>query len=477
MALGAVALVCAVIPFVENGLMYALVLPLLLCAAIPTLLAWQRGRLDMFEPIHVLLWYYFVIFGLAAIWVVGDPENVAYDAYIVPYVPQAVIFCLFGFVAMIAGYYGPWLKRVTKPTHEYVPMGALFILIPGALGLAGYMASALRYRAHSIGFARPGLAATVSQLAPLYLFAWAMIWLVVLAGRATRDQRRAFYLFFLPSTALIASMSLNDKSLLVELIGVPLICVWYARGKLPWKSFATLLLVLVFVIMPFANTFRGLDVRIGSAQRMSMTSEIIGDWSADRYLDRSLGTFKARLAFINSVAVVIRDVPRWVPYAKGEGIFVPAVVFLVPRVLWKDKPVLESRAFAETFRVVHILDRHTRVGATLPGELYWNFGLLGIIVGLGLWGMTLRLLYRRYGDTPGLDPIRRAIHVLMVFQVIHYGAIAPGAVGMVRTLILLEAMLWIGLQSGLVQRSPVPTDPDGTEAAPAAPADVQAVAT
>jgi len=62
---------------------------------------WQQGKLDAFESVHVLGLVYFVYFGLGAIWLVQDPVRNAYDIYLVPYVPRAVVYCTLGFGALL----------------------------------------------------------------------------------------------------------------------------------------------------------------------------------------------------------------------------------------------------------------------------------------------------------------------------------------------------------------------------------------
>jgi hypothetical protein len=155
---------------------------------------------------------------------------------------------------------------------------------------------------------------------------------------------------------------------------------------------------------------------------------------------------------INSVGVVVRDVGRWTPYAKGRTIFMPIVVQFIPRVIWPDKPVGSmGRDFGRLFRVTNTFTRDTYIGVTTPGELYWNFGLPGVIAGMAMVGFALRWLYRRYGEGQ-VDPIRRAIHILLIIQIAHLGASMAGdLVVMVRTLIVLEGLRWLSRHFGWLE--------------------------
>jgi hypothetical protein len=284
-----------------------------------------------------------------------------------------------------------------------------------------------------------------------------LAWLVLLSGRASDSQRWVFRLVMVPSVVLVVLVSMTDKSLAMTLAGIPLIALWYAKRKVPWKTLLVLALVLVFAIFPLYNTFRLLDPRIAWSDRMSITFGVIRGWDLEEYEENSVLTVKRRLAMINSVAVVVRDVPRWVPYANGETLFLPAIAFFIPRVFWPDKPYFGmGRRFAETFRVVHILDQETRIAVTVPGELFWNFDLPGIIIGMLLWGVALRFLYRRYGEGTVMDPVKRAIHIVLLVQFVHFGGgLAGQLVTVVRSLVLIEAMCWLGRRAGFLALVPL----------------------
>lgn len=443
----------AFVPLIDNAFLYAIVAGLVACWLVPIFVQWHRGTLDWFEPVHAMGFAWVVYFGVGAVYTMNFPEKAAYDRYILPYLPLATLYCLLGYLMLLAGYFLPWRERVGVRRVEEFPRGALYIAIPTMLGFAGFMSQHLVYRASRLGTGVASLISSMGQLAPLYLFAWGLGWLMVFSGRAKRSVRLLVYFVMIPATGIIILNSMNNKSMIAALGGIPLMAWWYTRKKLPWGTLIILTLVVVFVIFPFNNTFRDLDERLSTGKRLELTSTMIRDWDTEHYLDRSVGTFLARNAQINSVAVVLRDVPRWVPYSMGETIFVQTAVFFVPRVLWPDKPTAAfGREFGQKFRVVHILDSETNVAVTVPGELYWNFSLPGILFGMAIWGILLRLYYRTYGESEALDPIRRAMHMLLLIQFLHFEAgVAQPTVMVIRTLLVLEAYRFAARRFGLIQ--------------------------
>jgi hypothetical protein len=84
--------------------------------------------------------------------------------------------------------------------------------------------------------------------------------------------------------------------------------------------------------------------------------------------------------------------------------------------------------------------------------LYWNFDLPGILIGMAVFGAVLRLFYRRYGEGKRLDPVRRATHIVLLIQFIHFGGgLAGHSVMVLRTLILIEAYRWFSRRVGLLR--------------------------
>lgn len=444
------------IPFVENTLLYTLVCLLATCVIVPAWFDWSRGRLDVFAPIHVVGLIYFIDFGLGSIWVVQDPRA-AYDLHIIPFLPRALTYCLLGYVALLAGYYMAGGGRPAARRTEEVPTSSILILLAGVIGLGGYLALAMWTRASWVGATLGNLVASLSQLAPLFLFAWTLAWLLYFAKRELPSLRVVLFGVFLPGVIVIAYLTVSMKSLVVVLAGAPVIARWYARRKLPWASLSVLLLLLVFVIFPFYNTFRWQDPKLDQAARLGATFDAVSRWDSEAYQLWSVTTVKRRMSMINSVALVVRDVGRWVPYAEGQTLFGPLLNSFIPRFLWPDKPFnTEGQDFGRKFRVTNYFTRNTFIGVTIPGELFWNFDVQGILLGMALIGAAMAWIYRRYGCGPGLDPVRRAMYVVMLVQFAAMeGGLASATVGTVRALLLLGAVCWLGRNARLLKTVPI----------------------
>ncbi|HKQ63015.1 MAG TPA: hypothetical protein VJS92_17115 [Candidatus Polarisedimenticolaceae bacterium] len=441
--------VCALAPFVEHAGLYLLASLQFLAFLVPLWLSWHRGEFDLLEPVHVLGLIFFVYLGLGAVWVVQNPEAVAYDRNIVPYIPQAALYGLLGYLALLGGYTMVG-RRAGKPRPGLVPRSQLFVAVPGLLGLAGSFLSALWEHAVQVDANLPTAIASIAQMGMFFMFAWALAWLLFFSGKATRATKWMLFGVLLPGSIVLAFRELNDKSLSINLILAPMLARAYCQRRIPWRGVLAFLLVMVFVIFPIYNTFRNSDPHASHSERLTATYRDIQQWNSRNYMQASFQAFQARVAMINSLAATIRDVGRWVPYANGETLFEPILTYLIPRLIWPDKPLFRmGRDFGETFRLVAVEDRKTNIEVTVEGELYWNFGLGGIVVGMLVWGCAMRLLYRKFGAGDSFDPVRRAVFIAVMLEMIWFGAgIAAQTAAIGRMLVGLAAYTWLARRLG-----------------------------
>jgi hypothetical protein len=123
-------------------------------------------------------------------------------------------------------------------------------------------------------------------------------------------------------------------------------------------------------------------------------------------LSERVGAFLQRQFDPTSVAFLVGDVDanglQW-----GDEMAYAAYVF-IPRFIWPDKPpVTRGNWF-----LVYVSGQDssgTSLGITATGELYWNFGTPGVLLGMFVIGCLLGQMWR----TAGADPRYRPLHVLL----------------------------------------------------------------
>jgi hypothetical protein len=87
----------------------------------------------------------------------------------------------------------------------------------------------------------------------------------------------------------------------------------------------------------------------------------------------------------------------------------------VPRVLWPDKPTVTRGAWFSSYLGLYDTeaDATTAIGMTAAGELYWNFGIIGVLVGMIAIGCALGFLW----NLASADPRGRPIHMLLYVSI------------------------------------------------------------
>jgi hypothetical protein len=90
---------------------------------------------------------------------------------------------------------------------------------------------------------------------------------------------------------------------------------------------------------------------------------------------------------------VMTTVPDRVPYAEGETVSRAVVDSFLPRFLFPDKMESGGAILFTRFTGVE-LNETTSMNLGYTGEMYANFGYLGGILGCGIYGLALGLVYR-----------------------------------------------------------------------------------
>jgi hypothetical protein len=95
----------------------------------------------------------------------------------------------------------------------------------------------------------------------------------------------------------------------------------------------------------------------------------------------------------------------------------------VPRIFWKDKPFVNRGGWftADIGASLTPEAAGTSTGMTSPGELFWNFGWIGVVAGMGLMGSLIAMVWRLALPDPRLSVIAMLpyVHILadaMLYQ-------------------------------------------------------------
>jgi hypothetical protein len=192
--------------------------------------------------------------------------------------------------------------------------------------------------------------------------------------------------------ALLGSFCLATRS--VVFIGVLAALALVLRGPRPSRK---VLPVTGLVALSLAVLALGLGAVRGYTQFDSLSGALESVTES-----RPLRTVSAEMIQFDHLVAVYELVPEVLPWLHGESIRELPLAF-VPRAFWPEKPDYVDKKLSAV-----LYGPGTEAGNpfTLPGELYWDFGFEGSLIGMALMGLLAgrgwQWLVRRKGPARDL---------------------------------------------------------------------------
>jgi hypothetical protein len=215
----------------------------------------------------------------------------------------------------------------------------------------------------------------------------------------------------IPPTMFFNFFTSSKMLFVMPLVMVVLVHVIVTRRLRIWWIAGFIVLMALFY--PAAQFYR--DILYGTGERnyfLSMITRpqqvfaLVGKFVAsvplaDYFWTGIDATFR-RLDGISILTVIVRDTGSRVPFQGGWSLAQIPIAY-IPRVLWPGKPVLGTGGFI-TEHYCYGPGIESSTGATWPGNLYMEFGWMGILIGMTLIGMFLRFLQESFLGTDATIP-------------------------------------------------------------------------
>jgi oligosaccharide repeat unit polymerase len=116
---------------------------------------------------------------------------------------------------------------------------------------------------------------------------------------------------------------------------------------------------------------------------------------------------------VDKTTHIIQVVPEKLRYQYGKTLILWALA-PVPRTLWKDKPIISVGQIIGPIVFQHDLNV-TGVPPGFVAELYWNGGIMAIVVGMFFLGVWLKFIYISFGKRASQNMNALLIYVFLVF--------------------------------------------------------------
>ncbi len=125
-------------------------------------------------------------------------------------------------------------------------------------------------------------------------------------------------------------------------------------------------------------------------------------------------TFFERLSLYGSVQMVVTRTGVDVPYEHGYTL-IPLISTFVPRIIWPGKPDIQAGQLVN--KAFHVSqEAATYISPSHLGELYWNFGWPGVVLGMPLIGFLFGFIGARFNLREG----RTVTNLLVTVVTLHY---------------------------------------------------------
>lgn len=383
---------------------------------------WSLGAptLARLGPAYVL--YFTFAFGASALaWL--NPQAGSRAVIQPAQIPSAVATASLGLIAWTVGYMlGPpkAVSRGAKAIRQFLAPSTDWCMrstsLPIVLYFIAIMVRLVRLSSGSFGYfqdASDTLASPSSfdqvlgaiQSLSLYALVLAAIDALILS----RDLRSRIVLVLLAGSELAFGFFAASKETVLLTVLALVLATMFIRRRLPVIA-VVIGLAVVLLLFPFnreyRQTIRGGSGAVSPTAALGVLPQtlagVLMDTSPRSVIVDTPALIAARVRQIDNVAIVRQRTPKefgWRPWTElGVG---PATGW-VPRAIWANKPLLSTaREFSlDYYKIPSKV--YTGTAVTVPGDLYRHGGIIPLLCGMLMLGVTARIV--DVNLDPGRDP-------------------------------------------------------------------------
>ena len=431
-------------PMVDLAILSIAVVTLMIGAA-PSLLNALRppqSRHSIFAFLSALYAVYFTI-SIFFQYFLGDgqPTSSFDTRHLAPTnILNAQIVALSGLIAIAAGYalpIAPALVRGRAVRADWAPPTAMIIaVIMIVAGWFIFVLGQLRLIPENVG---NGLLGNLTRFTH---YGVALLWILRLRYNLT--SATWLLVLFVPPTMVLSFFTGSKELVLAPLISIAFAHILVKREiKARWVVAGLTGIVVLYPIAAFYREYVLVENQLGAmdalrypGRTLSFLFAFLGGSNPIEYLQAGLDATATRLNLLGVLGTIVRDTPGVVPYQGGWTLSFLFISF-IPRILWPGKP--------QTTVGQWVTDNYgagpgviSSTGISWPGELYMNFGIVGVLIGMVLLGIWIRGAHQ-FTLGRDLSNLRLLAAVIVMWQVgttIERQIIAP-VTGLVVSFIIL----------------------------------------
>lgn len=425
------------------------VLGLAVVESIPILIFYYQGKLSLANPIIfgtlTYLFPAFVIGGLMVTFGVSEPYYLPYIQDAETSFPYTIVLIGLGYIGLVMGYFFPVSYKLGRYLSKYMPDGntdPATAFLPGFLLLGvGMINTVVGLIIGLIGFQIVEEANAYDGILYLTTMFWMQATFFLFYGvfkLGKFDLRAILVVGFVGSSALARALVGGNRGGLITM-AMPIVLAYVLAGRtFKLKQFlitGTIGFFCLIAGMIYGTTFREVKgsestVDLGHyAENITHTFSKVSTNDNLALLEFGFLSLAERIDSVTPVAMVVSTYEQMEPYEESYGldnnIWKDTVSFLIPRIIWNDKPLAsEPRKYAALY--FGYADNSFTI--TPFGDLLRNFGVIGVWGGMFLLGCLLRILYRALIEEQETKLWKATIYFMLMTTVSYenfYGAILP----------------------------------------------------
>lgn len=240
-----------------------------------------------------------------------------------------------------------------------------------------------------------------------------LAWALMLTNRQSRMSGMSVGLFlaYVVTSMLIVALQGAKATIFVYVLALAVVWHYRVRRFSPW-----MLLLFgggLFVLLIIYHVIKQEYLVAGH-----FTFTVYGDTFLSAFVRYLFLQFTGNMMQLQTMAVLMDAIPKKIPFEYGRTLLMIALIW-IPSVLYPGKPLTAPGVFTMAFWPSAWL----KDGTTLPpgffGEMYMNFGWLGLVGGGLLAGYLYGRSYRAAIVRPDCD-LTLGRHAIFISVLLHY---------------------------------------------------------
>lgn len=382
--------------------------------AVPNVYLIYKNQFHLFHPLTFAAWSYFVpgflIGGLLLASGLSQPfyltliDDERYN------LPLTVFYIALGYIGLTIGFFLPLAATAGKYVSKKLPIWewrAEDLLFPGLVLLSiGLANNIIAFGLGILGYQSSNEIGQYDGLLFLLTLLWLqgsfILWMSIFKTRQL-GFTQYMVIALLLGTSLAKAVFQGNRGSLAGIFFMVACAFVFSVDRIKFKHVVyggVLLAVSVIAGMIYGTTFRAVkqtEAKVSIDQyagNIGTTFDQLSEQDLGKNLGEGFLALAERLDSVSSLAVVVSNYEKLEPYEAGYGIkdniWNDSIYFLIPRFVWKDKPIGSS---PRDFSALYFNYGENSFIITPIGDLLRNFGPSGVLLGMIFLGFTLGFFY------------------------------------------------------------------------------------